>query len=296
MKLNTALEQQQKIRNSISSHVRQGIFILVTIFVLVSKFPNNEQQYRVQQQQQQPLVVEAWTQRIENIPKRNHIKYHKGGIFSSSHSHKLQQQQRQQQQQDRSCSGILLPELHSTAADSSSSSSSDLITKSDDTSDTDKDDEVDDDDEYEYVEYDNLTEQDFILSEWMVGTNWDNKPNTIDETWVRLITDNDGKNVAIWGDNSKGTWTFDVPSQFLSISKENILAGKQIWACTISDNYYYIQGTVRGWTYWLPAAVLGQWQAKRLGIDPKEAGTPPWFETTTSESDVDDASALATSE
>jgi hypothetical protein len=139
-------------------------------------------------------------------------------------------------------------------------------------------DDDDDDDEYEYVELDNLTEQDFIGSEWIVGTNWDKSPNTIDETWTRLIIDKDGKNIAVWGDDSKGTWTFDVPSQFLSISKENIFAGKQIWACTISD-YYYLQGTVRGWTYWSAAAVIGQWQAKRLGVDKEEAGTPPWFMT-----------------
>ena len=141
-----------------------------------------------------------------------------------------------------------------------------------------KDDGDDDDDEYEYVEFDNLTEQEFIGSEWIVGTNWDKNPNKIDETWTRLIIDKDGKNIAVWGDDSKGTWTFDVPSQFLSVSKENLLAGKQIWACTISD-YYYLQGTVRGWTYWSAAAVIGQWQAKRLGVDKDEAGTPPWFET-----------------
>jgi hypothetical protein len=145
----------------------------------------------------------------------------------------------------------------------------------------------DDDDEYEYVEFDSLTEQEFIGSEWIVGTNWDKNPNKIDETWTRLIVDKDGKNIAVWGDDSKGTWTFDVPSQFLSISKENILAGKQIWACTISD-YYYLQGTVRGWTYWSAAAVIGQWQAKRLGVDKEEAGTPPWFMTTEQEASASD--------
>ena len=138
--------------------------------------------------------------------------------------------------------------------------------------------ESDDDDEYEYVEFDSLTEQEFIGSEWIVGTNWDKNPNKIDETWTRLIVDKDGKNIAVWGDDSKGTWTFDIPSQFLSISKENLLAGKQIWACTISD-YYFLQGTVRGWTYWSAAAVIGQWQAKRLGVDKDEAGTAPWFMT-----------------
>jgi hypothetical protein len=30
----------------------------------------------------------------------------------------------------------------------------------------------------------------------------------------------DGKIEAIWGDNSQGTWSFDVANQFLSVSKE----------------------------------------------------------------------------
>lgn len=134
-----------------------------------------------------------------------------------------------------------------------------------------------DGDEYEYVEYDSLTEQEFIGSEWLVGTNWDRNPNKIDETWARLVVDKDGKNVVVWGDQSQGVWTLDVASQFLSLSKENIVAGKEIWACTVTD-YYYLQGTVRAWKYWSAAAVIGQWQAKRLGVDPDEAGTPPWME------------------
>jgi hypothetical protein len=132
-------------------------------------------------------------------------------------------------------------------------------------------------DEYEYVEFDNLTEQEFIGSEWLIGTNWDQNTNKIDETWARLIVDTDGKNVVVWGDQSKGTWTLDVAAQFLSLSKENVLAGKEIWACTVSD-YYFLQGTVRGWKYWSAAAVIGQWQAKRLGVDREEAGTAPWLE------------------
>ncbi|KAL7569848.1 hypothetical protein ACA910_008517 [Epithemia clementina (nom. ined.)] len=134
----------------------------------------------------------------------------------------------------------------------------------------------DDGDEYEYVEYERLTESEFVMSEWLVGTNWDSSRSKIDETWVRLIVDDDGKNVAYWGDKSEGKWSLDVATQFLSISKEN-LYGKQIWAGVV-DDFYYLQGTVRGWTYWQAAAVLGQWQAKRLGVDKEEAGTPPWFE------------------
>jgi len=134
-------------------------------------------------------------------------------------------------------------------------------------------------DEFEYVEYDVLTEEEFVGSEWMIGTNWDNRPSDIAETWVRLIVDKNGKNVAIWGDdnNTQGKWSLDVASQFLSISKENVLWGKKIWACTV-DDFYYLQGTVRGWNFLSAACVLGQFQAKRLGVDPNEAGTAPWFQ------------------
>jgi hypothetical protein len=140
-------------------------------------------------------------------------------------------------------------------------------------------DEDDNEDEYDYIEYDTLTEAEFVGSEWLIGTNWDRNPAKIDETWARLVTDESGKNVAIWGDKSQGTWNLDVASQFLSISKENVVAGKEIWACTVTD-YYYLTGTVRGWKYWSAAAVLGQWQAKRLGVAADEAGTPPWFQDT----------------
>jgi hypothetical protein len=136
----------------------------------------------------------------------------------------------------------------------------------------------DEDVEYEYVEYDMLSEQDFVGSEWLVGTNWDSSLNKIDETWVRLAVDEkSGGNIAIWGDKSQGKWSLDVASQFFSVSKENKLGiSKQIWAGVVND-YYYLQGTVRGWTFWQAASVLAQWQAKRLGVDPQEAGTAPWF-------------------
>lgn len=135
----------------------------------------------------------------------------------------------------------------------------------------------DDDEEYEYVEYDFLDESDFAGSEWLVGSCMDDSPNKIDETWCRLGIDEQGKQVAIWGDNSEGTWKFDKASQFLSMSKNGLL-GKKIWAGVV-DDYYYLQGTVRGWSFFAAAAVLGQWQSKRLGADPEEAGTAPWFET-----------------
>lgn len=144
------------------------------------------------------------------------------------------------------------------------------------------------DNEYEYVEYDILKEEDFVGSEWLVGTNWDDNNQQIVETWCRLAVDDKGQNVAIWGDDKQGKWSLDVASQFLAISKEGWL-GKQIWACT-TDDYYYLQGTVRGWNYLKAASVLGQWQAKRLGVDPEEAGTAPWFEEEESPSEENVAS------
>jgi len=138
-------------------------------------------------------------------------------------------------------------------------------------------DDDDDDDEYEYVEYDILTESEFMGSEWMVGTVMDNRPKSIGETWVRLATDRDGKNVAIWGDKSQGNWNFDTANQFLSVSK-SAFWGKKIWAGVVND-YYFSRGTVRGWNFFSPASVVGQWQAKRLGVEAEEAGIAPWFES-----------------
>jgi hypothetical protein len=144
-------------------------------------------------------------------------------------------------------------------------------------------DDDDDDDEYEYVEFDSLAETDFAGSEWLVGTEFEGKENKpIQETWCRLFVTEEGKNLAFWGDNSEGTWSFDVASQFLTLSKDSLF-GKRIWACT-TDDFYYLQGTVRGWTYLQSARVLAQWQARRLGVDPEEAGIAPWFE----EQDEDD--------
>ena len=146
-----------------------------------------------------------------------------------------------------------------------------------------------DDDEYEMVEeeFELLTERDFYNTEWKMGTLMDMKPReakSIDTTWVRLVTTEDGTNKAIWGDGAEGKWTVDVPSQFFSISKETFggWGGKKIWAGTIED-YYYIQGTVRSWGVVAPASVVGQWQAVRLGVvdgdrvTEEERGKAPWF-------------------
>ena len=147
----------------------------------------------------------------------------------------------------------------------------------------------DDDDEYEYVEYDALTEAEFVGSEWLVGTVWDSNTDKIEETWVRLVVSEDGKNACYWGDQSEGKWSLDVASQFLSISKESLF-GKQIWAGIVED-YYFLQGTVRGWSYLQPASVLAQWQAKRLGVDQDEAGVAPWFEETETEQEGESSSS-----
>eukprot|EP00985_Skeletonema_marinoi_P033440 scaffold41334_cov146-Skeletonema_marinoi.AAC.1 len=148
-----------------------------------------------------------------------------------------------------------------------------------------------DDDEEEWVEeeFELLTERDFYNTEWKIGTLMDDtpkSPTSIDTTWVRLMTTEDGQtNKAVWGDGSKGKWMIDVPSQFFSISKETFGGwfGKQIWAGTIED-FYFLDGTVRGWSPLSPASVIGQWQAIRLGnmdggdrVSAEERGEAPWF-------------------
>eukprot|EP00978_Attheya_sp_CCMP212_P009999 scaffold23960_cov42-Attheya_sp.AAC.1 len=150
--------------------------------------------------------------------------------------------------------------------------------------------------EWEFVEYEMLKEKDFVGSEWRVGTVMEGSPNKIEETWVRLVTTvQDGLggdkvvNVAYWGDGRQGKWNLDVASQFLSISKETWggWLGKQIWAGVVED-YYFLEGTVRGWSPVQPASVLGEWQSKRLGVDPSESGTPPWFQEQNETNDDDD--------
>eukprot|EP00518_Triparma_eleuthera_P020604 CAMPEP_0197569638 /NCGR_PEP_ID=MMETSP1320-20131121/39344_1 /TAXON_ID=91990 /ORGANISM="Bolidomonas sp., Strain RCC2347" /LENGTH=205 /DNA_ID=CAMNT_0043132015 /DNA_START=205 /DNA_END=818 /DNA_ORIENTATION=+ len=118
----------------------------------------------------------------------------------------------------------------------------------------------DDDDGYEEVTLDGLTASDFHGSEWKVGTLpvGSSIPSDISTTWVRLMAPEgdpkafgQGRQVAVWGDDSKGTWAFDAGSQFLSFSKDTPLSlgGKTIWACGI-DDYYYLSGVVRGWKPW----------------------------------------------
>jgi hypothetical protein len=183
--------------------------------------------------------------------------------------------------------------LSSQAVSLDSNSSTDTADDNNENEDNDDD----DDDEYEYVEFDSLAESDFAGSEWLVGTVFENKENDIEENWVRLFVTEEGKNLAFWGDDSKGTWNFDVASQFLTLSKD-ALFGKRIWACT-TDDFYYLQGTVRGWTYLQSARVLAQWQARRLGVDPEEAGVAPWFEVDEEEDEdnnVDESPAAPVSE
>ncbi len=145
----------------------------------------------------------------------------------------------------------------------------------------------DDDDDWEYEEYESLTEQDFYNSEWKVGTLMEGS-DKIDVTWCRCLV-KDGEFLAVWGDDSKGKWNFDAASQFFSISKNSWGGwfGKKIWAGAVED-YYFMEGTVRGWSPISPASVVGQWQAKRLGVDPDEAGTAPWFEGLADDEDSDD--------
>lgn len=135
-----------------------------------------------------------------------------------------------------------------------------------------------DDDEWEYEEYEILKESDFYGSEWKVGTVMDGKKK-IKETWCRLVVKEGGEFFAVWGDGGEGKWNFDVASQFISITKDTFggWGGKKLWAGTVED-FYFVEGTVRGWGPISPASVIGQWQMKRLGVDPDEAGVAPWFE------------------
>jgi hypothetical protein len=176
--------------------------------------------------------------------------------------------------------------LRIVLASSTSSTTESLTVASDD------EDDDDEDDEYEYVEYEILTEAEFMGSEWLVGTVMDNRLGNIAETWVRLAADKDGKNVAIWGDNSSGNWNWDVANQFLSVSK-SAPWGKNIWAGVV-DDFYFCRGTVRGWNFFSAASVVGQWQAKRLGVDKEEIGEAPWFEE--EEEDESETPALTESD
>ena len=141
----------------------------------------------------------------------------------------------------------------------------------------DSDDDDDEEDEWEFEEYEDLRETDFYNSEWKVGTLMDGS-NNIEETWTRLIVQ-DGEFICVWGDGSNGKWNFDAASQFLSMSKDSFggWLGKRIWAGSV-DDFYYVQGTIRGWSPISPASVIGQWQAKRLGVDKDEVGLAPWFQ------------------
>ena len=153
---------------------------------------------------------------------------------------------------------------------------------------------TEEEEDWEYVEFDTLSEADMVGSEWLVGTCWDNNPNKIDETWCRLVRKEDGTNIAVWGDNSEGKWALDVATQYVTISK-TAPWGKQIWACLVED-YYYLKGTVRGWTLWSAATCEAQWQARRLGVDPEEAGVAPWFEEEEEETEPEAIGATADTE
>ena len=42
------------------------------------------------------------------------------------------------------------------------------------------------------------------------------------------------------------------------------------------DDYYFLEGAVRGWKPWAAADVRGQWQGIRLGVEEEEKGEAPW--------------------
>jgi len=132
----------------------------------------------------------------------------------------------------------------------------------------------DDDNEFEEVEFEYMLYDDLLGSEWKIGDLMEGKKN-VKEYWFRLLTNEE----VVWGDNSKGKWKLDERAQFLTISKESFggWLGKSIWACN-TDDYYFTQGTIRGWNPLEAATVKGQWQAKRLGCTDEERGIAPWFQ------------------
>eukprot|EP00569_Conticribra_weissflogii_P006994 CAMPEP_0171335920 /NCGR_PEP_ID=MMETSP0878-20121228/5653_1 /TAXON_ID=67004 /ORGANISM="Thalassiosira weissflogii, Strain CCMP1336" /LENGTH=272 /DNA_ID=CAMNT_0011837263 /DNA_START=24 /DNA_END=842 /DNA_ORIENTATION=- len=163
---------------------------------------------------------------------------------------------------------------------STAEASNDLTTMEGD--DNNNDDEDEEEEEWIEEEFELLTERDFFDTEWKIGTVLDSSPDSIATTWVRLTTTDEGTNIATWGNSNKiiarGKWAIDVPSQFFSISRESLGGwfGKQIWAGTLED-YYFMEGTVRGWSPISPASVIGQWQGIRLGVSKEERGVAPWF-------------------
>lgn len=131
--------------------------------------------------------------------------------------------------------------------------------------------------EYEYIEYDELTEKQFMGSVWLVGTNEaDNEGNVTDkvtETKLFLTTDDQDKKVAMWGDCSKGKWYID-NGNFLA-SKESLF-GRRYWTC-YADDFYFMEGTIQGWSLISPAMKLGMFQAIRLDVDKEVMGEAPWI-------------------
>jgi len=158
---------------------------------------------------------------------------------------------------------------HGTSARRSS-----IDTETDGTSNALSETSEEEEDEYEEVEFEYMLYDDMLGSEWKIGDLMEDKKQ-INEYWFRLLTNEE----VVWGDNSKGKWKLDERAQFLTISKESFggWLGKKIWACNLVD-FYYLEGTIRGWTPLEAATVKGQWQAKRLGCTDEERGPAPWFE------------------
>lgn len=231
--------------------------------------------------------VASFTLQTYNNPHRNVVR-------------NVQQQQRLQQllvpqlekqsssKKRRNSSALASSEVEGDAVNITDAKGTDSKLSIESQSKTDNDDDDDEDDEWEFEEYENLTERDFYDSEWKVGTVMENS-NKIEETWARLVVQ-EGEFVCVWGDGSSGKWNFDGASQFLSMSKDTIggWLGKKIWAGSV-DDFYYVQGTVRGWSPLSPASVVGQWQCRRLGVDKDEAGIAPWFQEDEEETNDDES-------
>jgi len=118
------------------------------------------------------------------------------------------------------------------------------------------------------------TRSDLAGSEWKVGINWRDS-DKIDVSWFRLKADGASE----WGFfiGGQGRWKMD-DGLFVTVSQDYFLGwnGKRLFSAKIGNDPNYLEGVIRGWKPWEPAAVMGRWQAIRLGVE--RPNPPPWHD------------------
>ena len=114
--------------------------------------------------------------------------------------------------------------------------------------------------------------QDFAGSEWKVGIVWNGRED-VEVTWARVS--DDGEGTVQWGFGAAGQVRVD-DGAFVTLTRDFPLGwgGKRLFSARI-DSDVYLEGIIRGWKPWVPADVMGQWQAYRLGVD-RGGEAPPW--------------------